>query len=349
MSHKKTALVCVLLGSALAADAAPVYHNVNAAEIGTGVRRNINWTNENAMAPVWCLGACSYMNVSTAKIAPDTLLTFTPSTWPGAYSPTNSDASTVNRSTYTPVNTVDSQGREIVYDTPYYERGAIENTAAGRALVTRVFQSGNQPTGGTGTASAAIAHHVRVQNQSSSSRDFFVRFTAPKPTGGVGVPYTVGGPSGNETQYVLQKKYAKSRSGVDVLVNGLPVWTTASSYVIPEETSSSSNYDGFAVDFGYASDNDIYVVFVGRFASGEIFDLDYIVRAESLSRAPTCGKVNESSLYPNPRSVIHCLNVSEGRTLPASSAPDGHFEIYSKDVSTPYYQLPPGGGFGQLP
>ncbi len=343
MSHRKAALIFMLVTAAAAADAAPVYHNVNAAEIGTGVRRNINWNDESLQTPVWCGSACSYLEVSTAKIAPDSLFTYNPTAWPGTPSSTNVDAATVSRATYTPVNTVDSQGREIVYDTPYYERGAIENTLAGRALVTRVFQSGNQPTGGTGTAAAAVAYHVKVQNQSSGSRDYFIKFTAPKPTGGMGVPYNVGGPSGNQPINVSQKKYAKSRSAVDVLVDGLPVWSTSSSYVIPEEPTSSSSYAGFAVDFGYASDNDFYTVFLGRFASADTFDLDFVVRAESLSRAPTCGKVNESSLNPNPRSFIHCLNVSEGRTLPPASGPDGHFEIYSKDVSTPYFQLPPGG------
>src|SRR5688500_3025332 len=59
-------------------------HTVNAAEIGTGVPRGLNWSDEAAQSPVWCGTACSYLKLSTAKIAPDSLWTFTPTTWPNS-------------------------------------------------------------------------------------------------------------------------------------------------------------------------------------------------------------------------------------------------------------------------
>jgi len=125
-------------------------------------------------------------------------------------------------------------------------------------------------------------------------------------------------------------------------VNGLPVWSTASSYMIPDETTSSTDYSGFAVDFGYASDNDSYTIFVGRFASAEIFAIDFIVRAESLARAPECGKVTEPATWPNPRVLMHCFMITEGRDLPMTSNQQEHFEIYSKVVSTAIIQVLPG-------
>jgi hypothetical protein len=131
-------------------------------------------------------------------------------------------------------------------------------------------------------------------------------------------------------------------------VNGLPVWTTESSYLIPEEQSASTDYSGFAIDFGSASDNDSYTVFVGRFASGDTFDLDFVVRSEAHARAPNCGKVTESSLYPNPRVLMHCLLITEGRELPLSSNQHERFEIYSKVVSTAIIEALPGLDVGPL-
>jgi hypothetical protein len=336
-----------LLSLSTSMSVAATPHNINAAEIGTGIPRRLNWSDEAAQSPIWCGTACSYSRVSTAKIAPDTLWTYTPVAWPSNYVTTIPNPSAVARSILTPVGTIDSQGREIVHNSAYYERGAVVATRVGDySLHTSVYQSGNQSGGAPGKAAAALAYHVRAQNQSSGSRDYFVRFTAPKPTGSVSVPYYIGGPSGQQPMNVSQNKYAKRRSAVDVLVNGLPVWSNSTSYIIPEKGSSSTDYSGYALDFGYDSDDDSYTVFIGRFASAAYFDIDFIVRAESLSRAPSCGTVSDSMTHPNPKSRKYCLLITENRELLPAPNQDALFEIYSKVVSTPIYELTPGLDFG---
>jgi len=84
MSALKGSIRLALLSAAFCAGGAHAAtpHNVNAAEIATAVPRAINWNDEAAQSPVWCGTACSYLKVSTAKIAPETLWTFTPTTWP---------------------------------------------------------------------------------------------------------------------------------------------------------------------------------------------------------------------------------------------------------------------------
>jgi hypothetical protein len=342
MTASRWITLLALLSAIEGANAAPVEHKVNAAEVGTSFPRSINWNTEAAQSAVWCQNACSYSEVSTAKIAPDTLLTYNTTGWP-SFALGIPFPATVSRLVLTPAGTTDNSGHEIVYESPSWERASVDNGHGTFSLNTRVYQTGNQGTSGTGTAAAALAYHVKAQNQSSTSRDFFVRFVAPAPTGGVSVPTYIGGPSGQQPFNVSQKKYAKSRSAVDVLVNGLPVWWTSSSWIIPDETTSSSDYTGYGLDYGSAAANDSYTVFVGRFASGEIFDLDFIVRAESLARAPTCHKEVESSLYPNPRALMHCLLITESRTLPVSTGQTERFEIYSKDVSQGVIETLPGG------
>jgi hypothetical protein len=335
-------LAATLLDSTRSVSAAPTPHNINAAEIGTGVPRGLIWADEAAESPIWCGTACSYSRISTAKIAPDTLWTYTPVAWPDNYVTSIPNPSAVAKSIPTPVGTTDSQGREIVYDSAYFERGSVNVTRAADSLRTSVYQSGNQDSGAPGKAVAALAYHVKAQNQSSGSRDYFIRFTAPKPIGGMSVPYYYGGPSGQQAMNVNQNKYAKRRSAVDVLVNGLPVWSTSSSYIIPEKGSSSTDYLGYSLDFGYESDDDSYTVFIGRFASAARFEIDFIVRAESLSRAPSCGTVSDPMTHPNPKSRKHCLWVTADRELPPAPNQDALFEIYSKNVSTPIYEAMPG-------
>jgi len=333
-------MLLVLLGAMANVNAAPTHHHINASAIGTGVARGLNWEDESLQSPVWCGSACSYLQVSTAKIAPDIGSTYKPLGWPGPFSTIFPDPAVVERSIPTPQGTVDSSGREIVHDSTFYERAAVDVNRAGMSLTAKVYQSGNQPTGQNGTAAAVLAYHTRVQNQSSGGRDFFVRFTAPKSLKSLSAADYIGGPSGNQPMYYTQK-YAKARSSVDVLVNGMPVWSTASNYFFPEEFTGGP-YEGFRNNWGSASDDDIYTVFVGRFASGAIFNLDFIVRADSVARAPQCGKDTEPATYPNPRVLMHCFLLGEGRDLPDASNAQQRFEIYSKTVSTAIYQLLPG-------
>jgi len=322
--------------------AAPTPHNINAAEIGTGAPRALNWADEAAQSPVWCGTACSYSRISTAKIAPDTRWTYTPVAWPDNYVTAIPKPSAVSQSTLTPVGTLDNQGREIIHDSAYYERGSVDVTRAGDSLQTSVYQSGNQGSGESGKAAATLAYHVKVQNQSSGSRDYFIRFTAPKATGSVDVPIYIGGPSQDQPFNVSQNKYVKKRSAADILVNGLPVWSTSSSYFIPESGYTSPDYSGYSLGFGYESDDDSYTVFIGRFAAATLFEIDYIVRAETQSRAPSCGTVADSMTHPNPKARKHCLFVAENRELPAAPNQDVLFEIYSKVVSTAIYEFNPG-------
>ena len=320
--------------------APPVKHNINASSIGAGVGRALDWNTESSQSPIWCGAACRYLRVSTAKIAPDVGLTYQPIAWPGNSVTTFPNPSPVVRSIPTPQGTADSSGRPILYESATYERGAVDVGRAGQSLTAKVYQSGNQGANQSGTAAAVLAYHVQVQNQSSEGRDFFIRFNAPKSLQGVSAAYNIGGPSGNEPMYVRQE-YAKSRSAVDVLVNGLPVWATASNYFFPEDYDGSA-YTGLRSDWGYASDNDQYTIFVGRFASGASFNVDFIVRADSIARAPKCGKVTEPATYPNPRVLMHCFLLGEGRNLPAASSKLQRFEIYSKTVSTALLQPLPG-------
>jgi hypothetical protein len=348
MTASRWLTLLALLSAIEGANAAPIEHNVNAAAVGNGIPRSLNWSTEAAQQAIDCQNACGYSEVSTAKIAPDALITDSTTTWPSV-GLGNPFPATAFRSVLTPAGTTDSLGHEIVYDSSTWERGSVDNSHGTFSLNTRVFQSGNQGTTGTGTAAAAMVYHVKGQNQGSTSRDFFVRFVAPAPTGGASPPTYIGGPSGQQTFNVTQKKYAKSRSAVDVIVNGLPVWWTSSSWIIPDETTSSDDYSGFGLDYGYTTANDAYTVFIGRYASGATFDVDFIVRAESLSRAPTCVKEIESTFNPNPRAFMHCFLITEGRTLPVWSGQTEHFEIYSKDVSQGVIQLPGPIPLGSAP
>ena len=115
-----------------------------------------------------------------------------------------------------------------------------------------------------------------------------------------------------------------------MVVNGCRV--VSSEFFIPKKRSN--HYSGYGIDFGNDSDDDSYTVFIGRFASAAYFDIDFIVRAESLSRAPSCGTVSDAMTHPNPQSKKYCLFIQENRALLPAPNQDALFEIYSKVVST---------------
>jgi hypothetical protein len=292
------------------------------------------------------------MRVSTAKIAPDNLWAYKVVPWPSNYVTAFPPVVSVLRDEPVPdQGKLDASGRIMVYNSGSYERGAVDVFRDGPTLTAKVMQSGNQTVtranpSGSGAAAAAMAYHVRVQNINAEARDYFIRFVAPKPLRIVTVAYSVGGTYLEEPMPVAQE-YGKSRSAVDVLVNGLPVWSTAANYFYPENYDGgqyASPYSSIDANWGYASEDDQYKIFVGRFDAGVTFTVDFIVRADAVARAPKCGKESEPASQPNPRSFFHCYLVSAGRDLPASPGdPQARFEMFSEIVSAlPYPSSPIG-------
>jgi hypothetical protein len=311
-----------VIGSAAAGppDAVTVYHTVNASMIGNSWRL-LSWVAEQNQTRVPCSPYCNYLRISTAKIAPDAATKFAPITWPDAgvtYFP--NPANVESAVPFTPPDTK-------IYQSTTYERGAVEYLRSGDASITsKVFKSGGQPTPQNGTATAAMAYHVVAQNPSSGARDYFIHFYAPVPHDGPTLAYNM---ISNQPIFLTQD-YAKGRSSVDVLVNGLPVWSTASHYFFPEDYSGPPTA-GFKTSWGYAAADDEYRIFVGRFAAGATFTIDYIVHADSAARAPKCG--TESQVGPTTIYYARCFLMGNGRDLPAINASE-RFEIYSADLST---------------
>jgi hypothetical protein len=58
--------------------------------------------------------------------------------------------------------------------------------------------------------------------------------------------------------------------------------------------------------------------------------------------------VSDSMTHPNPKSRKYCLLITENRELLPAPNQDALFEIYSKVVSTPIYELSPGIDLGTV-
>jgi hypothetical protein len=195
MSASKWLIVVALLGVIDSLHAAPVEHKINASKVGNGgVGRALDWNAEAAQSPVWCDTACNYQRISTAKVAPQSALTYAPAAWPNNGVTTFPNPAPIAQvSGPTPQNTVDPYSQQpIVYEVGEYERAAVDVFRDGQSITAKVYQSGGQLLSKAtpfGAASAALAYHVKVQNLTGEGRDYFMRFNAPHPMDGNSAAY----------------------------------------------------------------------------------------------------------------------------------------------------------------
>lgn len=321
-------LAAVVLGLSLANSsvALPEQHTINRSLAAQGSGTNIQWSAYTNAGKLPCGTACRYWQRSAGRKTAAGSFTLYPSAWPGAGTTTAPSPFTFSLVDLAPTDETTYDDDVILYDTNYLRKSSVVFSGNDKSVRASVQK--------TGKLSTSVSYHVRVQNQAAASRDFFVRFKAPANRNNFQRAYEVGGPSGNEPVPVGDNE-GIARSSAEVLVDGLPIWQTANSL---HRKDAVSNSNGLPVTWGEDSADDIYTVYIGRYASGANFDLDYLIQADVETNAPDCGQ-DFYSYYPTNTYIRYCQVMGGGRELPPASSGNAPFEIYSTATLPLYYFL----------
>ncbi|HTF94664.1 MAG TPA: hypothetical protein VL995_00895 [Cellvibrio sp.] len=320
----------LLLGSYAAHSfAVPEEHSINRSIAAQGAATNILWSSFNSASKVQCGTACRYWQRSAGRLTPPSNWSRLPAAWPNSSSTSFPAPALLSLIQLAPTNETTWDDALIIYDTSYLQKSAVTYTNADKSMRASVQKSGN--------VASALAYHVRVQNQSAATRDYFVRFKAPVQKNSLQAAYEVGGPSGNQPVPVGDNE-GVARSSVELLIDGLPVWQTARSL---HRKDLVANAYGTSYNWGEDASDDSYTIYVGRYSSGATFMMDYIMQADVLANAPDCGQ--DFNGYLDNSYSRHCQVLSAGREIPNVSFGGAAFEIISTASLSANLSLDIGG------
>jgi hypothetical protein len=252
--------------------------NLNVSRIAIAPR-NIDWA-EEATAPIvqgsWAI--FDYWQSGHARIQGD-LLDFYVKQWSQVNWADAPALPNITRLLATPAPT-----SSLKYGSPYYQLAKVDMAPNPRVVQSRTF--------GTGWAQSAANYTIKVFHGSAQPLDYFIYLYHPKILTGVQAAYTLqpGGPGGSGGTYLYKHPdSAGSRAAVDVLVDGLPVWSTESAYMYPEDTADYA-WDKLFTKWGSpVVDNGTTKLYIGRLAAYQVVHVSLIVRTDVKAVASQCG------------------------------------------------------------
>jgi len=310
------------LGLGLGEGAAPAATtNINVSDLATGQFQGINFGVVNALPKLPC-GACTYAGSSTAIKSPDAAPTLMPQAWPASAQSILPVPPVVARQKDNLLHGTFINGYEQIYDWSVWRRAAIDFGIIDWVASSFVVEDGS--------AGSVVAYHVKVTNDAPVERHYFVELAIPVASRLVQHAYDLIPGDNGGTYVFFRPDWAFGRSLVDLLVDGLPVWSNTSSYNFPDDYDGSLFTDQI-IDWG-DTDDDRVRLYLGKLAPAATFDIDYSVRTDSRASAD-CGF--ESHSFP-PQKIYHCYALQMLRSLPASDRSEMwslDFEVYAKDAS----------------
>ena len=130
---------------------------------------------------------------------------------------------------------------------------------------------------------------------------------------------------------------------MDVLVDGLPVWSSESTYMYPEGTA---NYPWDKVETTWGNTvtaNGQTRLYLGKLYTGQAITITFIVRTDAHAAADKCGSAYWGGGSP-PEKRCFDLSQTVQLTSPGTGSGPVSFSVYAKPLNT----LPPLQWSGQL-
>jgi hypothetical protein len=315
-----------LVGALSSAAGMAAAAQLNVSQIATGTSTSINWTVElgEPNATGWSL---SYFSLATASIDSETSTYFAPDPWsagmtagPGYPSLTRSKPM-VN---YTQGNS------QFVYDRKNSRLANVNMASpAPRTVDAEVYDGGASG----GAAEARLSYRAQISNTTKEKLDYFLDLKVPTMLRANQPAYDLccSGDSNGGTYSYHKPKSWKTQAAVDLLVDGLPVWSSEQTALYPD--SPSSPFDEFDIAWGQANGPSTTTLFLGRLAPGQSISVSFIVRTDAVGLAPDCGTQPPGS-YLDHTYTIHCFELDSKVNLvsasPYARGPQTPFRIYAK-------------------
>ncbi|TVZ40957.1 hypothetical protein P886_0293 [Alteromonadaceae bacterium 2753L.S.0a.02] len=296
--------------------------NYNVSERVTGNYESVNFVLASKTPTLAC-GDCRYSLMSGAAISSDATLHISPSSWPAPFHNSLVSPYQVVREDATPQGQLNNYGYQQFYDWDYFERSATAYNPQEHYIVSEEFSSGE--------AQGVTQVHIEASNNATNSRQYFAYFVVPERVFAKNFAYNLVPGSNGGTYVYKEQNSGFTRSLVEVVVDGLPVWTQTSGYNYPEDFIGNTFFD-LTLLWGESSATSARL-FLGTFEPGESFTLDYSIFTDALVDAPNCG-TESLGYWGDYATVHHCYGLSEKRNLPISvrGSQTPLIQIYTKEL-----------------
>ncbi|MBC7928877.1 MAG: hypothetical protein H7039_24805 [Bryobacteraceae bacterium] len=188
-----------------------------------------------------------------------------------------------------------------------------------QATVAAVFKNGS--------ALASTSYALNVEHIGAVTSDYFLNLSIPEVLRFLNPAYRLEPGSNGGTYVFYAPASARSRSAVDVYVDGLPVWSTESTYMFPDSDNPFAKIEN---KWGNAQSpqSGNAILYLGRLGTGKSFRISMVVRTEAFSGATYCGSETSWGFR-----TMHCFDLSERVLLPvpANSQVPG-MSLFSKSA-----------------
>jgi hypothetical protein len=170
-----------------------------------------------------------------------------------------------------------------------------------------------------GSANADFNYRVTGTNNNAAALDYFLSFPAPKFSRTETVAYSLSSPSDSNggTYSYVNTKSAGSRSAIDIYVDGLPVFTSASYF-----DHNSAYEDAFGklewTAGAQVADPNV-LIYLGKIPSGGSFTVDVVERAEAAANSTTCGYTDFIGFQTPYSHVNNCFDLKETVSIPTTN------------------------------
>lgn len=313
----KLRLTCLPLVISMFAASSLRGDNLNVSAIAIG-GRNLDWTEEANTLRAAPGATISYYQLGRARVSADPTDYVAPGPWSAAWQ-NSASYPVVSRQVNTPAPT-----SQLTWASPYYSLAKVDMAASPKRVQSRNFS--------TGSASSAVNYSVRIDHYSSTPLDYFVVLEHPKSTLGISPAYTLQ-PNGSGGTYLpINPHGARARAAVDVMVDGLPVWSSESTYMW-EELADFDAGDKRLTSWGNTLvENGETRLYLGKLQAGKSITISFIVRSDTWVDADTCGTAYATGF--NTPDVRHCFDLTQTVDLPSLSSGPAGIWVYAKNLNT---------------
>ncbi len=311
------------LGAALAvawASAAGA-ENINVSKIATGTYTQIDFA-ASAAQPTASGATVNFFALGTAAIDTDPGVSYANPPWTAALAATPSYpvlALQTSTQAYTQGNA------QFQYDRNVSRYAVVDMSANPKNVQAEAY-----PDKGSPTARSVVTYRIKVDHTGAQPLDYFINLNIPTLKRNVQPGYNLccaGDDNGGTYDYIRPTSW-DARHEVDIYVDGLPVWSSASTATYPANPQGSP-FDAVEAKWDKTAGPGSSTLYLGRLSAGQSLTITFEAKADAQGQSQ-CGIESPGSPWSNTYTV-HCLDVVEQIQMQAGS--DGKavsFSVYAK-------------------
>ncbi|MFN7935181.1 MAG: hypothetical protein U0R19_17760 [Bryobacteraceae bacterium] len=288
---------------------------LNVSQIVTGSNQAIDWNIAANKATVAAAATITYNTMGHATLKPAPIQDMVgPGPWGTGW---KASQSTPNLTLSVPTAPVNKYGQVYNYSSNTFRSASSNMTLNPRYTGSMAFS--------TGAAEAVTSYSYKIEHY-GAAQDYFLNIQHPTFQRTVDSAYTLTPGSNGGTYIYTKPTNANSRATVEIYADGLPVWSSESSYQYPKGQATYA-WDNVGTNWGKASAAGFSTLYLGKLNAGSTVILTMVVRTAVNVEMSTSSCPLESSAWEN---VIRCHKVTDAVKLSNLPSYTSMLQIFTK-------------------